>query len=282
MKFKALFLIFNLVLVISFVLIFFAPLIFMGEESFLLVLRQNLIIIIIFLVFLIAFNTYFLLNLRFYSYLEKEDWNGLITFLENCIFNKSSTRSSYIKILINSYLVTSHIEAIKKLEKHLMQKRPASVQKFSTQFSIPYLLSNKPEEAENFFNSLLEMAGTHNRDWIRWNYAFALLQQNKEEQGKNCLLSLLHMTNDIVLLLLTLYLLDSYSARDHEVKEQVAVTLKALREKYTKEALQKALEISKKKNIEVLMLSQIIRDASAWFFKEKAEKEPAEVPSTQE
>ncbi len=277
MKFKALFITFNLVLIISFVLIFFAPLFFMGEESFLLVIRQNLIIIIIFIAFLIVFNTYFLLNLRFYSYLEKEDWNGVIVFLENCIFNKGSTRNSYIKILINSYLVTSHIDAIIKLEKHLMKKRPALVQRYSTQFSIPYLLSGKPQEAESFFNSLLEMAGTHNRDWIRWNYAFALLQQNKEEQGKNGLLSLLHITKDIVLLLLTLYLLDSYSARDHEIKEQVESTLKTLRENYTEGVWQKFLEASKKKNIEVLMLSQIIRDAAAWFFNKKQEEKTTEV-----
>jgi hypothetical protein len=282
MKFKALFITFNFVLIISFVLIFFAPLFFMGEESFFFIINQNLIIIIIFLVFLIAFNTYFLLNLRCYSYLEKEDWAGLVSFLENSIYKKGSTRSSYIKILINSYLVTSHVEAIKKLEKHLLKKKSALVQRYSTQFSIPYLLSSKQQEAENFFNSLLEMAGTHKRDWIKWNYAFSLLQQNKEEQGKNVLLSLLHIAKDIVLLVLTLYLLDSYSARDHEVKEQVENSLKTLREKYSESEWQKALTTAKKKNIEVLMLSQIIRDAAAWFFKEKQEQLQAEAVPHQE
>jgi len=267
MKFKALFITFNLVLILSFILIFFAPLFFMGEESFLLVARQNLLIIIVFLVFLSVFNIYFLLNLRFYSYLEREDWKGLISFLENNIYNKGSTRSSYIKILINSYIVTSNLEEIKKLEKHLRDKSPTRIQKYSIQFSLPYLLSDNPEEAESFFNSLLEMAGTHHRDWIRWNYSFSLLQQNKEEDGKNTLISVLHITKDIVLLVLTLYLLDSYSARDPEVKEQVTRTVRSLKAEYSEGRWNKILEKTRKHNIEALMLSQIMQDAASWFFK---------------
>jgi hypothetical protein len=266
MKFKALFITFNVVLILSFILIFFAPLFFMGEESFLLVVKQNIIIVIIFLVFLAVFNTYFIFNLRFYSYLEKEDWRGLIGYLEQRIFKKGSLRSSYIKILINSYLVTSHLDGIKRLEKHLAAKNPARIQKYSIQFSLPYLLANNPQEAETFFNSLLEMSGTHHRDWIRWNYAFSLLQQNKETQGKNTLLSLLHITTDLVLLMLTLYLLDSYSARDAEIKEQVETTVKTLQAAHPEESWNKILESARKKNIEVLMLSQIIKDAAAWFY----------------
>jgi hypothetical protein len=268
MKFKALFITFNAVLILSFILIFFAPLFFMGEESFLLVVKQNILIVVIFLVFLAVFNTYFIINLRFYSFLEKEDWNGLIGYLEERIFKKGSVRSSYVKILINSYLVTSHIDGIKKLEKHLMGKNPSRIQKYSVQFSLPYLLSNNPQEAETFFNSLLEMSGTHHRDWIRWNYAFSLLQQNKEEEGKNTLLSLLHITGDMVLLMLTLYLLDSYSARDADIKEQVETAAKTLRSSHPEDGWQRILEAARKKNIEVLMLSQIIKDAAAWFYKQ--------------
>jgi hypothetical protein len=271
MKFKALFIIFNVVLIVSFVLIFFAPLIFLGEENFLLVIKQNLPISALFLLLLLFFNIYFLLNLRFYSYLEKEDWNGLIGYLENSIYKRGSTRSSYIKILINSYLVTSNIEDIKKLEKYLMKKSPSRVQKFSTQFSIPHLLSHNPEEAEDFFNSLLEMGGTHNRDWIKWNYAFSLMQQNKEEQGKNVLVSLLHFTRDAVLLLLTLYLLESYAKRDAEIKEETEKSMAALKANCPEKTWEKILEEAKKKNIEVLMLSQIIKDASSWFFNKKSE-----------
>ncbi len=279
MKFRALFITFNVVLILSFILIFFAPLFFMGQESFLLVVRQNILIVIIFLAFLAVFNTYFIFNLRFYSYLEKEDWNGLIGYLEERIFKKGSVRSSYIKILINSYLVTSHMDGIQKLEKHLTRKNPARIQKYAIQFSLPYLLSNNPEEAETFFNSLLEMSGTHHRDWIRWNYAFSLLQQNKETQGKNTLLSLLHITNDMVLLILTLYLLDSYSARDPDIKEQVESSAKTLRDAHPEDSWNKIMETARKKNIEVLMLSQIIKDAASWFYEKGIQARTTEASS---
>jgi hypothetical protein len=267
MKFKVIFVIFNIVIIASFMFIFLSPLFVMGPEGFLYLLQQNYIIGIIFFVFLAAFNIFFFKNWRYYSYLENEDWNALITYLENCIYRKRSARTGFIRTLLNAYIVTSHMAGISRLEKHFSEKKPGVIERFSLQFGVPYLLGNKPQEGEAFFASLLNRPGTHHREWMRWNLAFSLLQQNKTEPAREELLDLLAHSRDFVLTLVVLYLLDPYAKKDPETGEKVAQALAAQRAKVSRERWDGIFEDAKK-NIEVLMLSQIIGDASKWFFQE--------------
>jgi hypothetical protein len=267
MKFKIIFIFFNIVIISSFLLIFLSPLFVMGPTGFLYLLQQNFIFGVLFVVFLAAFNFFFFKNWRYYSYLENEDWNALISYLENCIYRKRSTRVGYIRTLLNAYVVTSNMAGIGRLEKHFSEKKAGVIERFSLQFSVPYLLSNKPQAGEAFFASLLNQPGTHHREWMRWNLAFSLLQQNKTEPAKQELLELLEHPRDFVLTLLVLYLLEPYSQKDGETGEKVAQALVAYRGTVTRPRWEALFEKAKK-NIEVLMLSQIIGDASKWFFQE--------------
>ncbi|RPJ09061.1 MAG: hypothetical protein EHM28_02595 [Spirochaetaceae bacterium] len=267
MKFKIIFLLFNIVLLFSFVFIFLSPLFIFGEETFTFLLKENYYIAIIFSVFLIFFNIYFFKNWKFYSYLEREDWNALIAFLEETILRKGKLRKSYIKVFLNATIVTSQIGKIQELERLLAVKKPAIIRQYSTQFSIPYLLGGKPEDAESFFASLLSQAGTCDRDWIRWNLAFSLLQQNKTDQAQKELSGILEARPEFPVVLLTLYMLESYSARDKNVEQIVANEKEQYRKSMTPGKWTQ-LKSSRKQNIESLILSQILSDAAAWFFGE--------------
>lgn len=265
MKFKVIFIIFNVIITLSFLLIFLMPIFLMGFNFFSLLLPQNYIIAAIFILFLILFNTYFLLNWRLFEYFEKEDWNGLKTYLEGIIFSKNKINTKRIKILINAYIMTSNLEGIIKLEKCLMEKQPNKIKDFAIQFSIPYLLSQTPEQAENFFNYLLSLPNLKQKNWIQWNKAFCLMQQNKTENVKNELISLLDTKNDFILKLLTLYLLDSYSNNDKNIKDKIKKTVNQYLRQIDKKKWQKILNKAKN-NIEVVILSKVINDASEWFF----------------
>jgi hypothetical protein len=267
MKFKIIFIIFNIVILSSFLFIFLSPLFVMGPAGFLYLLQQNYIIAVVFLIFLAGFNFFFFKNWRYYSYLENEDWSSLVSYLEECIYRKRSSRVGYIRTLLNAYVVTSNMAGINRLEKHFSEKKAGVIERFSLQFSIPYLLGSQPQTGETFFASLLNRPGTHYRDWMRWNLAFSLLQQNKIEPAKRELVALLEHSNDFVLTLLVLYLLEPYSQKDGETGEKVSQALVAYRGTITKSRWQSLFE-NAKKNIEVLMLSQIIGDASKWFFQE--------------
>jgi hypothetical protein len=269
MKFKVIFVIFNIVICAAFFLIFLSPLIVMPPDSFLLLLGQNYLIAAVFFLFLIAFNVFFVKNWRYYSYLENEDWSALISYLEHCVYRKRSTRQGFIRTLLNAYIVTSNMDGIVRLQKHFIEKKASLIERFSLQFSIPYLLSSKPAEGEAFFASLVNRPGTHHREWMRWNLAFCLLQQNKVDPARQELLALLETQSDFVLSLLVLYLLEPYSRKDEATSEKVARSLVAWRGKMTRPRWDSLFEDAKK-NVEVLMLSRIIGDASAWFFRESA------------
>ncbi len=273
-KFKVIFIIFNIVIIAAFVLIFLSPLFVMGPSGFLMLLGQNYLIAAAFCVFLIGFNVFFIKNWRYYSYLENEDWSALVTYLEHCIYRRRSTRVGFIRTLLNAYIVTSNMNGIARLQKHFLERKAGIIGRFSLQFSIPYLLSSKPAEGEAFFASLVNQPGTHHREWMRWNLAFCLLQQNKTEPAQRELIALLDYQSDFVLTLLVLYLLEPYTKKGGEIAERVSRELVAWRGRITRQRWDALFEDAKK-NIEVLMLSRIIGDASAWFFQEDVKQRPS-------
>src|SRR4030042_390618 len=202
LKFKVIFIIFNIVIIAAFFLIFLSPLFVMGLSGFLMLLGQNYIIAVVFCLFLIAFNVFFIKNWRYYSYLENEDWSALVSYLENSVYRRRSGRVGFIRTLLNAYIVTSNMNGISRLQKHFIEKKTAVIERFSLQFAIPYLLSSKPAEGEAVFRSLVNQPGTHHRDWMRWNLAFCLLQQNKIEPAKQELVALLDHQPDFALSLI--------------------------------------------------------------------------------
>jgi hypothetical protein len=112
MKLKAIFLLFNSVLVVSFLLIFLMPLFLLGTDSFSLFWGRNWIIAVVFVATLGAVNAYFGLNWRLFVNLEKEDWPALVVQLEQKVLRRGLTRPMYIRLLLNAYLILSNTEGI--------------------------------------------------------------------------------------------------------------------------------------------------------------------------
>ncbi len=265
MKFKVIFIVFNLVVVFSFAFIFFMPLLLLGQEYFFLMFEQNLIPALLFAFTLIIINSYFLSNWKLFNLLEAENWPQLIKFLEEEIFIKDRIRDSYIKMLINAYLFSSAIEKIAILEDRVAEKKPFLIKRYAIHFGIPYLLKRPPGEAENYFSRLLSMPKVRSRGWVHWNYAFSLMQQHKFNDAKEILMALAENKKDHLLLLLTLYLLDSFSKNDETVAAGVLTGCAYLKKRYTQNGFKKKLNRSQK-NIEVLLLSRIFNDALGWLF----------------
>ncbi len=266
MKFKVIFIVFNLVIVFSFTFIFFMPLLMLGQEYFSLSLKQNLIPAMLFVFTLIIINSYFLSNWKLFNLLEAENWPQLIKFLEEEIFTRNRVRGSYIKMLINAYLLSSAIEKIASLEARVAEKKPLLINRYAIHFGIPYLLKRPPGEAETYFSRLITAPKVHRRGWVEWNYAFSLMQQHKFSEAKEILMAQAASKKDHLLLLLTLYLLDSFSKNDAAVAAVISAGCEYLKKRYTEKNFQKKLERSQK-NVEVLLLSRIFNDALGWLFR---------------
>ena len=183
MSFKTIFIIFNTIILASFLVIFLLPIFYLGLDFFPNFIKSNWIALIIFSIFMLGFNFYFISNWKLFSLLEKENWLILIDFLENNIFKKNKIQKKYIKILINTYILTNKIKSIQALAEFIAANKAELLVHYPIEFGIPYLFSEEHKKAEEYFNGLLKIEKIKNREWISWNYAFALMKQNKTEEA---------------------------------------------------------------------------------------------------
>ena len=265
MKMKAIFILLNAVLGIAFLVIFFSPLLLLGGDWFSAFWSRNWVIAIVFVVTLGAVDGYFALNWKLFTGLEKEDWVAVASFLEKRIYRAGWLPSNRVRLLLNTYLVTSNTDGILALEAYLARRKPSFVGRFSLPFGIPHLLARDPKDAEVFFRALLTSPKVADRDWVAWNHAFSLLQMKSPEEAKAELTGLAERVTEPVLLLLCLYLLDVVARSDAALETRVGEMRDRLAAGQTPETFQQAIEKSSG-NMQVVVLSKLIRDAVQWLF----------------
>ena len=267
MKLKTIFIVFNLVVVLAFLSIFMVPLFVLGVEYFSFFASRNWIAALLFAVTFLGANLYFLRNWQLFGLLEREDWPVLVTWLEERIYRRGRLRASWVRLLANAYLLTSAIDGIRRLEDHLAGKRPALLRRHPLPFGLPYLLKSPPAEAQAWFARQASLPGVRHRDWLRWNSAFCLLQDQQLDAARAELLELQdsRSVRDPLLHLLTLFMLDSFSKADPAVRTQVEGRKQALRRRYRRPQLERVVERSRG-NMEVLILSRLVRDALEWLY----------------
>ena len=265
MKFKVIFALFNAIIIFSFLFIFFMPFFILGWNYTQLFWSRNWFLGAIFLVIMIALNTYFALNWRLFGYLEREDWDGLIEHLEGHIYSEGKTRRHEVKILINSFVVKSNTDGILRLETKLRQIRPALLPRFALPFGIPHLLKNDPVDMEIYYGEQMKNPRCADREWIVWNYAFSLMLQQKSEEAKTYLMQIARKPGNPVLHVLTLYLLDAYAPTDQDVARTIETGKKTITHRFNYRRW--ANEIEKNKgNLQVLVLAKLIDEATEWVY----------------
>ncbi len=265
MKLKAIFVILNVVLGIAFLVIFLTPVFMLGGDWSSLFWTRNWPIALVFLAALGMVDTYFVLNWSLFEGLEREDWAGVAGFLEKRIYHRGWVSPMRVRLLLNTYLVTSNTESIRALETFLRGRKPRLIGQFSLQFGIPYLLSKDPKEPEAFFRGLLSSGRVSDRDWVRWNHAFSLLQMKSAAEAKTELASLAQADRDPVLQLLSLYLLDVVAKEDPALEKEVSTLRGNLRERTTPQELSRTIEKAGS-NMEVIVLSRMLHDAVEWLY----------------
>ena len=267
MKFKTIFLAFNIILLLSFLFIFFLPFTILGWEYTKLFWGNNWYLALAFFLVLASLNGYFIKNWKLFNLLEGEDWKRVRAYLEAEIFTKNKSSSRNIRILINTYMVLSDAGGIGKLEKHLREKKPEFLPLFGLELGLPYLMKNEPEKMDIHYSELENNPKTKNREWVLWNLAFARMILKKFETAKKILDQLAASKKDPVLHLLTIYLLGAFRNTDTEILTTVKQLKEEFRGKYTEKSLTGEIEKSKA-DLHVIVLLKLIEDATAWVFSE--------------
>jgi len=265
MKFKIIFLVFNGIILVSFLFIFLLPVFFLGWDFSQMFWASNWPLAALFVAIMAGLNLYFGLNWKLFSYLEAEDWNALIAYLEEKVYTKKQLKKQRVRILINAYIVVSAPAKIETLELFLREHKPEYVPQFAVQFGVPRLLKNDPVEMEAYYGEMRQNPKCRNRAWIDWSYAFALMLQQRSGEAKELLLATRREAKSSVLELLSLYLLDAYAPSDTEAHATVQEGRRAFRQNFTRARWEKELE-KQRGNLEVLVLSKLIKDAGDWAF----------------
>ena len=182
------------------------------------------ILLLIFLLMIGALDFYFVRNWRLFSYLEQEDWPALLAWLEVQLYEKGRINRPYANLLINTALSVSNIDAVKKLETEIRQRKPELMKSLGVALGIPVLLEQNWAAISEYFKPLAENPGTKRRDWAIWCRAFA-----SGEEGIEDLLLLLN-DRDPSIRLLSLQLLDQYKDKlndnQRDILEEAGLSLK--------------------------------------------------------
>ncbi len=266
MKFKLIFIIFNIAILISFGLIFFMPLMFLGWEYTKDFWSSNWYLPLLFIAIIGVLNSYFIANWKLFDLLEREDWNGLVTFLEKRVLEKNRLTQQNIRLLVHGYVVRSDMNAVKALGERIREKSPAMFNRNALLFGIPHLLSNHPAQMEEYFRTAIE-GGASDINWLQWNRAFSLMMLDRKNEAKEILLSVVRSRErDTILLLLNAYLMDSFSRQDTAVAEEIQKIRTVLTKRFTRSAWEKEIERAKG-NLQVVILIRLVQEATDWLYK---------------
>ncbi|MDR2588924.1 MAG: hypothetical protein LBC67_05800 [Spirochaetales bacterium] len=263
MKFKTIFLAFNILLIVSFVFIFFMPFFLFGWDYLGIFWRDSWYLPLGFALVLCVADTWFAKNWKLFLLIEKEDWAGLRDYLENRIYVQGKASSRSVRFLINACVVLPDIAALRRLALHLKEKSPLEFVRFGLELGLPFFQENNAEGMKAHFGALAENPRSPKRDWALWILSFARLASGEADLAREELVRLSRKEEDPLLGLLAAYLLLSYSG---EEASRAAQAGQALKEKYPSRSLWTPVIEEARKNLVVLVLGKLVEDALSWLY----------------
>ena len=271
MKLKVIFIIFNALVALSFLFVFFMPAFFLGWEYARVFWTNNWYLAAIFVAILIVLNSYFFSNRRLFSALEEEDWDAVISVMEDRIYRKHRYSTGNVRLLVNAYVVTSRSEKVQQLEDHLRDARYGVVRKNALIFGIPHLLSNDGAEMARYYGEFLDTGRGEDRQWIRWNYAFAQMLQKNLDEARSVLEQLCTQSKPGVIAAVSAYLLSAYGGDSPEALQISAQTRSAIRNAMSRNEWNKTVEKARG-DLHVLVLSKLLQDVEEWLYTDQPDQ----------
>jgi hypothetical protein len=300
MKLKSVFIIFNAIVVLTFLIVFLMPLFFLGFEFALVFWRGHWYLAALFVLVLAVLNGYFLWNWRLFSALEAENWKDIATVMEDRIGKRGCFSNSNVRLLVNAYIVTSRTEAIRALERLVRDKKPRLLSRHVMLFSIPHLVSNNGKEIEEYFASFrseLPVGPAASRSgfpgrlfslgdppldveyWVEWGYAFGLLLQGRLEEGQKALDAVSESAPPGVVKAVSLYLLDAYRGTATSPDEEILQRRDAFIRRMPLSSWRKRLD-RERTRLHVIVLGKLLNDVEQWLYGTSGTSGTSDTPGT--
>ena len=271
MKFKFIFALFSIMLLLLLASFVFLPYYIFGISLSFSFWRMNWPLFLIWVILFLAFNYFYFTNRTLFMLLEKEDWPALVRYLEERVIQKGRYSSRLVRLLANSYLVLSDSESVTKLENKAGIVKPALLDGNALVFGAARILGRDFSGAVRFFEARQEKAKTGQKEWLRWYYGFALLLDRQLEKAVEEFSLLAKFSGDGVITALSSYFLsenlsfvlpekeDEFQEISREGRERVLKTLPKI-DSWKREVLRLSTDIH------VAIISKYMEETGQWLY----------------
>lgn len=267
MKLKTLFVIFNVLIGISFLFVFLMPAMFLGWDYAGVFWGENWYLALLFVAVFAVLNLFFGLNYRLFTALEREDWDAVISVLEKRVLEKHRFTAGNIRILVNAYIIRSLSERIGLLEQEIRDHKPQLLPRYALVLGIPHFLSNDGTKIVEYYGPFVHSVKGTAGDWVRWSYAFGLMLQQRSEEAQETLESLCENGKDVVVQALSGYLLEAYADQDDKLSTRIHQYRSSITGRISRKEWEKTVE-KQRSELYVLILSKLLLDVTEWLYKE--------------
>ncbi len=208
MKFKTVFVVFNTIVLLSFLMVFALPFFILDGDHASSFWQNNWYVLLALVLVLAVVNSYFIANWRLMVLLEREDWPAVGEYLEKVVIRRKNWSPRLVHLLASTYLVLSDITALRTLETKAAREKPRALEDHALVFGIGRILAKDSAGARSFFSERIERAGRRADDWLRWYHGFSALLDHDHEAAAEAFISLAPLSKDYLLMALSLYYLE--------------------------------------------------------------------------
>ena len=271
MKFKSIFILLNLTLLLFLAILILLPLLMLGSSSMGVFWQVNWPLILVLVILLLAFNVFYFTNRELFMLLEKEDWPALVRYLEDRVIQRGRYSPRLVRLLANSYLVLSDSAAVMNLESKVAIAKPALVDANVLVFGTARILGKDIPGAVRFFQTRRDKAKAGLKEWVRWYHGFALLLDRQFEGAADEFSLLARVAKDGVITGLSSYFLKEILARTLPEKEQELRNVSTSGRERVLQTLPRLKNWNKEisglsTEIHAAALSKYIEEASRWLY----------------
>jgi len=270
MKFKTIFILFNVVVGVSFLFVFLMPFFVLGASYSLEFWKGNWPLALFFVAVLAVLNVFYASNRVVLSLVEREDWNGLSSWLSTRVFDRGILKPVYVRFLVSTALNRSDLATIDRLEAVLREKKPALLARNAVLFGVVYLLRNDAVASERFFSGMAGRRDADSSGWLSFDHGFSLVLLHRESEAVAPLKRAAGRSSDAVLVLLASYLLGTMCAAAAAGTERDALDAFAsgrrreLAKRYGPERWSREIERARGE-VHIVILTKLVDEASRWL-----------------
>ncbi len=269
MKFKALFITFNIVLFLSFLTIFLLPFFVLDGTFMADFWVKNWFFGIIYIIILFAVNFVFLSHWKMLAFLEKEDWPALARYLEGEVFGKKKYGKRNVGLLCDALLLLGDFTTLSRLETVLRTDRRRLFASLGVKFAAAGLLSGDYAALHALASSLAGEQGA-DADWLSFYAAFSLHLSKQFVEAGAGFRTLAENARDPLVTALSGYLAALLAARDSGTGkaglEAAAGAAKGrIVARYGRKKWDAMVEDAKA-DMQVVVLGKLIEETGVWLY----------------